>query len=98
MADTTFRNVINGELVDAESGERYDVIDPTTGEVYATAPMSGKEDLDRAYGAAEKAFEEWGRMTPKDRASACSRSPRRSTSASTRSTRSSARTPASRSV
>ncbi len=70
MADTTFRNVINGELVDAASGERYDVIDPTTGEVYATAPMSGKEDLDRAYGAAEKAFEEWGRMTPKDRASA----------------------------
>jgi betaine-aldehyde dehydrogenase len=70
MADTSFRNVINGELVDAESGERYDVIDPTTGEVYATAPMSGKEDLDRAYGAAEKAFEGWGRMTPKDRASA----------------------------
>jgi betaine-aldehyde dehydrogenase len=70
MADTTFRNVINGELVDAASGERYDVIDPTTGEVYATAPMSGPEDLDRAYGAAEKAFEEWGRMTPRDRAGA----------------------------
>src|ERR1700712_1325767 len=70
MADTTFRNVINGELVEGASGERYDVIDPTTGEVYATAPMSGKEDLDRAYGAAEKAFEVWGRMTPRDRASA----------------------------
>ena len=64
MADTTFRNVVNGELVDAASGERYDVVDPTTGEVYATAPMSGQEDLDRAYGAAEKAFEQWGRMTP----------------------------------
>ncbi len=70
MADTTFRNVVNGELVDAASGERYDVVDPTTGEVYATAPMSGQEDLDRAYGAAEKAFEQWGRMTPRDRAGA----------------------------
>ena len=70
MADTTFRNVVNGELVDAASGERYDVLDPTTGEVYATAPMSGQEDLDRAYGAAEKAFEQWGRMTPRDRAGA----------------------------
>ena len=31
MADTTFRNVINGELVDSASGETYDVVDPTTG-------------------------------------------------------------------
>ena len=52
MADTTFRNVINGELVDAASGETYDVIDPTTGEVYAQAPMSASEDVDRAYAAA----------------------------------------------
>ena len=36
MADTVFRNVINGELVDSASGESYDVVDPTTGEVYAT--------------------------------------------------------------
>ncbi len=70
MADTRFRNVVNGELVDAVSGESYDVIDPTTGEVYATAPMSGPEDLDRAYAAAEAAFEGWGGSTPRDRASA----------------------------
>ena len=70
MADTRFRNVVNGELVDAASGETYDVIDPTNGEVYATAPMSGQEDLDRAYAAAETAFDQWGRMTPRDRASA----------------------------
>ena len=35
MADQTFKNVINGELVDSASGETYDVVDPTTGEVYA---------------------------------------------------------------
>ena len=70
MADTTFRNVINGELVDSASGETYDVIDPTTGETYARAPMSGPEDVDRAYRAAESAFESWGESTPQDRASA----------------------------
>ena len=70
MADTTFRNVIDGELVDSASGETYDVIDPTTGEVYAQAPMSGPEDIDRAYAAAARAFETWGESTPQDRAAA----------------------------
>jgi betaine-aldehyde dehydrogenase len=70
MADSKFQNVIDGKLVDSVSGETYDVIDPTTGEVYASAPMSGAEDLDRAYGAADRAFESWGGSTPQDRASA----------------------------
>ncbi len=67
MADQTFKNVINGELVDSLSGETYDVIDPTTGEVYAQAPMSGADDVDRAYAAAAAAFEGWGEATPQDR-------------------------------
>jgi betaine-aldehyde dehydrogenase len=70
MADQTFRNVINGELVDSVSGETYDVIDPSTGEVYAQAPMSGPEDVDRAYAAAAAAFETWGETTPQDRGNA----------------------------
>jgi betaine-aldehyde dehydrogenase len=70
MADKKFQNVVDGKLVDSVSGETYDVIDPTTGEVYATAPMSGEEDLDRAYDAADRAFESWGDSTPQDRASA----------------------------
>ena len=63
----TFQNVINGKLVDAASGETYDVLDPTTGEVYGRAPMSGAEDVDLAYAAAAQAFEEWGDTTPADR-------------------------------
>jgi betaine-aldehyde dehydrogenase len=63
----TFQNVINGKLVDAASGETYDVIDPTTGEAYGHAPMSGAEDVDRAYAAAGQAFEEWGDTTPSER-------------------------------
>jgi len=70
MADLTFKNVINGELVDSASGETYDVVDPTTGEVYAQAPMSGAEDVDRAYAAADAAFESWGRTTPQERGNA----------------------------
>jgi betaine-aldehyde dehydrogenase len=70
MADQTFKNVINGELVDSVSGETYDIIDPTTGEVYAQAPKSGTEDVDRAYAAAATAFESWGRTTPKERSEA----------------------------
>ena len=64
---TTFRNVVGGELVDAASGATYDVIDPTTGEVYATAPASGAEDVDTAYRAASDAFEGWGGATPAER-------------------------------
>ncbi|MEJ7796503.1 MAG: aldehyde dehydrogenase family protein, partial [Nocardioides sp.] len=64
MAARTFQNVINGDLVDAASGEAYDVLDPTTGEVYARAPMSAAQDVDRAYTAAANAFEGWGDTTP----------------------------------
>src|SRR5689334_22498742 len=70
MADLTFKNVINGELVDSASGETYDVVDPSTGEVYAQAPMSGAEDVDRAYAAADAAFDGWSELTPKDRGNA----------------------------
>ena len=70
MADLTFKNVIGGELVASASGATYDVIDPTTGAVYAQAPMSGAEDVDRAYAAAAAAFEGWGDTTPQDRATA----------------------------
>jgi betaine-aldehyde dehydrogenase len=70
MADQTFRNVINGEAVDSASGETYDILDPTTGEVYAQAPMSGPEDVDRAYAAAAAAFESWGETTPQERGNA----------------------------
>ena len=70
MADQTFKNVINGELVDSVSGETYDIVDPTTGGVYAQAPMSGAEDVDRAYAAAATAFESWGQSTPQDRGNA----------------------------
>jgi betaine-aldehyde dehydrogenase len=48
-------------------GRYADLIDPSTGEVYAAAPVSGQADVDRAMRAAEKAFEGWRETTPSDR-------------------------------
>jgi betaine-aldehyde dehydrogenase len=61
------RNFVNGESVPAADGSNYDVIDPVTGEVYASAPMSSTEDVDRAMRAAATAFESWGQTTPGER-------------------------------
>ncbi|MGN6577550.1 MAG: gamma-aminobutyraldehyde dehydrogenase [Nocardioides sp.] len=62
-----FHNIIGGEKVASASGETYDVINPATGEVYAQAPASGAEDVDRAMKAAEKAFSSWRDSTPGER-------------------------------
>ena len=64
---TTLRNLIDGASVDAASGAVYDVVNPATGQAYATAPASGAEDVDRAMRAAENAFDTWGETTPKER-------------------------------
>jgi len=64
---STFRNFVDGKPTDAVDGSTYDVIDPVTGEVYATAPLSGAEDVDRAVRAASTAFETWRDATPSER-------------------------------
>ena len=64
---TTLRNFIGGSYVDAKDGRTSEVIDPSTGEAYATAPVSGAEDVDAAFRAAEEAFPAWRDATPKDR-------------------------------
>ncbi len=68
MTDTrTIKNFVSGEQADPVEGRTYDLINPSTGEVFAQAPASGKEDVDRAYEAAEKAFETWRDTTPSER-------------------------------
>ena len=68
MADLkTFGNLIGGESGGALSGAAYDITNPATGEVYAQAPMSGPEDVDKAMTAAADAFETWRDTTPAER-------------------------------
>ena len=50
------QNFINGESVDPVDGQTEEVVNPSTGEVIAEAPLSTKEDVDRAVAAARKAF------------------------------------------
>ena len=57
-APTTARMVIGGESVDAADGQTFDITNPATGRVVATAPLGGREDVDRAVAAAQKAFED----------------------------------------
>ncbi len=64
------RNFINGSSVDAADGRTSDLVDPTTGQVFASAPVSGAADIDRAYVAAQAAFEEWRETTPSQRQAA----------------------------
>ncbi len=54
----TMQMVIGGERVDAADGATFDVVNPATGAVVATAPLGGREDVDRAVAAARRAFEE----------------------------------------
>jgi betaine-aldehyde dehydrogenase len=63
----TLQNFIGGEHVDTAEGRTADLVDPSTGAVFATAPVSGPEDVDRAYGVAAQAFETWRDTTPADR-------------------------------
>jgi betaine-aldehyde dehydrogenase len=61
------QNFVGGERVDTADGRRMDLVDPATGEVFASAPVSGAEDVDRAYRTAATAFEGWRDTTPSER-------------------------------
>ncbi|MFD4414619.1 gamma-aminobutyraldehyde dehydrogenase [Streptomyces sp. NPDC058476] len=63
----TLRNYVDGEFVDAKDGRTLPVVDPTTGEVYASSPLSGAADVDAAMAAAAAAFPAWRDSTPSTR-------------------------------
>jgi betaine-aldehyde dehydrogenase len=65
--NTVLHNVIAGAAAEPADGRYADLVDPTTGEVFASAPVSGKQDVDRAMQAAATAFERWRDVTPSDR-------------------------------
>ncbi|MFD5898197.1 MULTISPECIES: gamma-aminobutyraldehyde dehydrogenase [unclassified Streptomyces] len=61
------RNYINGEFRDAADGRTIEVVNPSTGEAYATSPLSGQADVDAAMEAAAAAFPAWRDTTPAER-------------------------------
>ena len=60
-------NFINGESVNSSSGKTTELVNPSTGQVYAEAQLSDGKDIDRAYQAAQNAFESWRETTPSER-------------------------------
>ena len=60
-------NFINGLSVPALSGATSEVINPSTGQAYATAPISASADVDLAMKAAADAFVDWRDSTPSER-------------------------------
>jgi betaine-aldehyde dehydrogenase len=61
------RNFVGGKYADTGDGVTSDVIDPSTGETYALAPVSAERDVDAAMAAAEAGFEVWRDATPGER-------------------------------
>lgn len=60
-------NFVGGGWRNADSDGSTSIVDPSTGQTFAEAPVSGPADLDAAFGAAAAAYPRWRDTTPKDR-------------------------------
>src|SRR5579863_3328957 len=67
MAQAPLRNFVNGKYTDPRDGVYSDVVDPSTGEAYTQAAVSGAADVDEALNVAATAFETWRDATPAER-------------------------------
>lgn len=63
-----FKQLINGEWVDASNGGTWDLINPATEQVIEQLPFGNGSDAEAALAAAHAAFKTWSRLTPYKRA------------------------------
>jgi betaine-aldehyde dehydrogenase len=61
------QNFIGGQWTDLQFDKRAELINPSTGEVFATAPISREAEVDAAVTSAADAFEGWRDATPSER-------------------------------
>ena len=61
------RCYIDGDWVDADSGETIDVVNPANGEILGTVPRMGAGETRRAIAAANAAWPAWRALTGKQR-------------------------------
>ncbi len=61
------RNFVGGQWTTAASDRRAELINPSTGEAFATAPVSDAADVDAAFAVRGRAFEGWRDATPSER-------------------------------
>lgn len=67
MSMPVLQHFIGGRSVASTGDECFDLISPVTGEINARSPNATQEDVDRAYAAAQAAFQQWRRATPSAR-------------------------------
>lgn len=69
MALQKFDLLINGKIVPAVSGKYFDLIDPSTGAVFAQAANAGREDIEQAIVCAREQFDSglWSGMSLSER-------------------------------
>jgi betaine-aldehyde dehydrogenase len=67
VSSPVLQNFVGGKLVPAADGRTSAVVDPSTGEAYLQAPISGAADVDAALRTAAEAFETWRDTTPAER-------------------------------
>ena len=60
--------LIGGELVQSESGQWLDSVNPANEEMLGQVPQGTAADVNRAVAAAEAAHPAWAALEPKDRA------------------------------
>lgn len=58
-----YQNYIGGEWRGSKSGDRLETLEPATGNVLGTVPMSSAEDVHEAVAAAKEAYRSW-RVVP----------------------------------
>jgi len=59
---------VNGAWIDAKSGETFAVLNPATGEELTQVPLMSEADAKAAVAAAHEAFQQWRKVTAKERA------------------------------
>jgi betaine-aldehyde dehydrogenase len=67
MALRKLQNFVGGEYRDAADGRTSTLVNPSSGEGFAEAPISGEVDVDAAMQAAVRGFEQWREATPSER-------------------------------
>ncbi|KEZ44924.1 Succinate-semialdehyde dehydrogenase [NADP(+)] GabD [Scedosporium apiospermum] len=68
-----FDSFVNGKPVTAQSGKRFDVVDPGSGHIWTSCPDSTDVDVNGAVESSYEAFKIYSKWTPRQRAECLSR-------------------------
>lgn len=67
LGHRTVANLVGGQWCPGEGSRSTTIVDPSTGQAFAEAPVSGPADLDAAFAAAAAAYPGWRDTTPRER-------------------------------